>query len=209
MNIDTFTIAFQDGSEFEASYGHFVFQTHEPHSLVLTSGKIVACDPFVFNDVFTPFEITVAPGEYPVVLSIAYLPKNSDQRVACAMIRFQERMPVRFSMALTAGQNLDDLPEGDFHGYGVDSGTGCFVDVHNVRMFDEADADQLIAELAKTYVHTWSWADLLLNPATGGNLAAFSSGFGDGGYASYFGYDEGGDLVCLVTDFGLFDGRDG
>ena len=111
-------------------------------------------------------------------------------------------------MALTAGQSLDDLPEGDFHGYGVDSGTGCFVDVDTVRLFDEADADQLIAELAKTYVHTWSWANLVVNPATGGNLAAFSSGFGDGGYPSYFGYDGSGCLVCLVTDFGLFNSED-
>jgi len=34
-----------------------------------------------------------------------------------------------------------------------------------------------------------------------GNCVAFSSGWGDGVYASYFGYSTAHDVVCLVTDF--------
>jgi Protein of unknown function (DUF4241) len=33
----------------------------------------------------------------------------------------------------------------------------------------------------------------------------FSSGFGDGYYASYFGYDGEGELVALMTDFLVVD----
>ena len=205
MNVRSFTTAFRDGAKFEASYGEFVFQTQEPCSLLLTSGKIVACDPFFLNDEVSPFSISVAPGEYPVVLSIAHVPKNSDQRVSCAMIQFQKKSPVRFSMALTAGQSLDDLRAGHFYGYGVDAGTGCFTDADNVRLFEDPDGDHLLEELERTYVHTWSWANLSVNPATGGNIVAFSSGFGDDVYPSYFGYDERADLVCLVTDFMIFD----
>jgi hypothetical protein len=36
-----------------------------------------------------------------------------------------------------------------------------------------------------------------------GNLIAFSSGWGDGGYPSFFGYDSHDHLACLVTDFGV------
>ena len=34
-------------------------------------------------------------------------------------------------------------------------------------------------------------------------MVAFSSGFGDGRYASYWGFDEENNLTCLVTDFGV------
>jgi len=33
----------------------------------------------------------------------------------------------------------------------------------------------------------------------------FSSGFGDGFYASYFGLDASGEVVALVTDFAVVD----
>jgi hypothetical protein len=35
------------------------------------------------------------------------------------------------------------------------------------------------------------------------DVALFASGLGDGMYASYWGWSKG-ELVCLVTDFGLF-----
>ncbi len=35
------------------------------------------------------------------------------------------------------------------------------------------------------------------------NVIAFSSGWGDGIYPTYFGYDEQGNVVCAVTDFQL------
>ena len=40
--------------------------------------------------------------------------------------------------------------------------------------------------------------------ATEANLIAFSSGWGDGGYASFWGYDEKDNITSLVTDFALF-----
>jgi hypothetical protein len=43
----------------------------------------------------------------------------------------------------------------------------------------------------------------ILDPETGANIIAFSSGDGDGCYASYFGLAADGSAACLVTDFGL------
>jgi hypothetical protein len=43
----------------------------------------------------------------------------------------------------------------------------------------------------------------VLDPETGANIVAFSSGDGDGCYASYFGLAADGSAACLVTDFGL------
>jgi hypothetical protein len=36
-----------------------------------------------------------------------------------------------------------------------------------------------------------------------GNLIAFSSGYGDGAYATYAGYNANGELCAVVTDFGV------
>ena len=44
-------------------------------------------------------------------------------------------------------------------------------------------------------------ATVTVQGGAGGNLIAFSSGWGDGSYASFFGYDAHDNLVCLVTDF--------
>lgn len=33
------------------------------------------------------------------------------------------------------------------------------------------------------------------------SIAMFSSGWGDESYPSFWGYDENGEVACLVTDF--------
>lgn len=72
------------------------------------------------------------------------------------------------------------------------------------RMNDESYSEALIAEMEKTYVHTWSWANLEMDTETNANVIMFSSGLGDGCYASYFGFDEEHNPMMLVTDFVIF-----
>jgi len=62
-----------------------IFQTG---NLVLTSGKIVACDGLIPS--IEPFSETVEPGSYPVILSMAQV-GNKQPRVACAMLRIKEK----------------------------------------------------------------------------------------------------------------------
>ncbi|GEM_PF-2788441 len=59
----------------------------------------------------------------------------------------------------------------------------------------------LQAAAKPVYIHTREWADFQLEDETGLNVVYFTSGFGDGLYPSYWGYDGAGDLACLVTDF--------
>ena len=70
---------------------------------------------------------------------------------------------------------------------------------------DESDQfyDRLDAMQDKTYLPTWSWADLIVDETTGANIIAFSSGWGDGCYPSYWGYNAANQRVALVTDFGV------
>src|SRR5262249_29187013 len=93
--------------------------------LVLLSGELVACDPFVSPETGA-FKISLPRGNFPVILSVAHV--RADQRVAFATIRFNQTMPTRWQMLTVGNQQLDTLKDGDYFGYGVDSGTGCFMD---------------------------------------------------------------------------------
>jgi hypothetical protein len=208
-----YTIQSDDGAEIVARY---TLHLHTIGELVVTSGHILACDPMFLFEI-PPFADTVPPGRYPVILSVAALP-SGDQRVACALLRLSERAAVRWEMATPQGQTLSALSPGEVFGYPVDFATGCFTDADAIATLEANEAtrmdvadeskqfyDRLDDMQDKTYLPTWSWADLIVDETTGVNVIAFSSGFGDGFYTSYWGYDAAGQRVALVTDFGVLD----
>jgi hypothetical protein len=116
-------------------------------------------------------------------------------------------------MATADGQDLTTLAEREFFGYSVDSGTGSFMDrdvadrlVAMSASEAAAFSERVVDEFLSHAVNTWHWANVRVDTSTGANLVGFASGWGDGRYASYWGYDAHDDVVCLMTDFGLFDG---
>ncbi len=171
--------------------------------LILPSGQLVACDPFMVPDT-PPFKLSMSPGKFPVTLSIAHI--KTDQRVAFATLRVSQTAPASWEMLTVGNQEVATLEEGEIFGYGVDSGTGCFMDLSTCRALAGRMAKQqnfyetLMAEMDKTYRNTWSWLDTELGE---GNLLAFSSGYGDGVYATYAGRDSEGHVSVVVTDFGV------
>jgi len=189
------------------------FYTVTMGELVLPTGRIVACDPLVGPDTHA-FARTVVPGSYPVALSIAVMP-TGDERIGFAMLRLSEAQAVTWEMALLPGEDLGTLEEGEFFGYGVDAGLGCFMDVEAQRsVLARWDAltpeqnyydDVLESELGKNYKATRDWTLHQPEPARPANVAVFSSGWGDGSYPSWFGLDASGGAVALVTEFQLID----
>lgn len=171
--------------------------------LHLPTGKLVACDPFCFLDA-EAFELPLPRGVFPVVLSIAQI--SNDQRVAFASIRFRNSTPVAWDMLTQEGQNTDDLKEGEIFCYGVDSGAGGFIDAGAAKDLDRKIAenadfnDEMMEAMERTYVSTWSWLNM---PIGKGNLIAFSSGYGDGAYATYVGFDADREISVVVTDFSV------
>ena len=135
------------------------------------------------------------------MLSIANI--ATDQRVAFASICFSKPVPSIWEMDRQE-QNVSLLEDGELFGYPVDAGTGCFMDASVGRALTQLMRDQdnfyetMIAEMDKTYRHTWSWLDMKFGD---GNVIAFSSGYGDGFYASYAGYDSDRHVSVVVTDF--------
>lgn len=211
MTLPDFSNLFAEGKEVATEIGRVVLRVRPAGDLTVTTGRVVACDPLVSPDV-EPFDRRVPAGTFPVVLSVAHF-EDDDRRVAGAMLRFAEGAPASWEPALRPGEEPSALAEGEVFGYPVDSGTGCFMDAETARLVlsgvDEEDfADALVGEMEKTYEDTWSWANVALDAEAGHNVVAFSAGVGEGLYASYFGLDEGGRVVCLVTDFSLFEFED-
>jgi hypothetical protein len=191
-----------------------VLTPYHAGKLVLTSGKLVACDPLVFPGT-DPFAANFIPGCYPIILSLARNQEKNNPTVVYAMLRLSEQVPVRWEMATRPGECLSSLKEREVFGYGVDSGIGCFMD---------ADAAQVLVDNnwdAETYEETltskldelleedrslgFMLANLCVDESTRGNVIAFTSGLGDGFYSSYFGYDAQDNIVNVVTDFCIFD----
>jgi len=189
--------------------GEITLTKMELGNLYLATGQIVANDPYICFET-TPFIITEKPGYYPVSISITHYKHtgSEDKRVALALLKLSDKKPVRWEMALTSentAEELEKLGKDEFFGYGVDSGTGGFMDKTVAeKLAAGAGAnvyDKIAKEFNASYVPTYSY---LLCSAIGGehkDFACFSSGWGDGCYPSYFGFDEEGNPCALVTDF--------
>ena len=87
----------------------------------------------------------------------------------------------------------------------ISEAIGAAADRSQTRFKQEFD-ERLNAEMDsnETRPPGQPWATIQVSNSTPANIIAFSSGYGDGAYASYWGYDAAGTLVCLVTDFALF-----
>lgn len=179
----------------------------------LPSGQIVAFDPFIGMEE-EAFTKQVTSGKYPVHLNIIRY-KNEDERIAFAMIKFSRKKVISWEMALQQEQRINELQDDEFFGYGVDSGTGSFIDKESLNTLlayekerQNEDSDYYIYlefedDLNKTYKDTRSW--LVTTIKDNASISMFSTGWGDGFYPSFWGLDENGEIACLVTDFLLID----
>ncbi|MCZ9874186.1 DUF4241 domain-containing protein [Brachyspira hyodysenteriae] len=92
----------------------------------LSSGKIIACDPlaYLYDDQVSPFIQTVKPDKYKVSLLII----KDEERIAISKISLSDNEPKRYELAVTGEEDLSQVEEGEFFGYPVDAGMGCFCD---------------------------------------------------------------------------------
>jgi hypothetical protein len=166
--------------------------------LRLPTGRIVACDPG-WATPGEPFTVAVPPGGYPTQIATAGYPGEYEgepphiEWVTGARVLISAEPTVAWEPALRPGEDARMLREGEFYGFGVDSGMGCFVDAAaagalagaNVAIPDDGRAGGVV---------------VLDDPESGGNLIAYQSGWGDGCYPVWIGRDAGGEVTCLVAD---------
>jgi hypothetical protein len=203
--------------EMENGNQNVTISTHQIGALVLTSGRLLAWDLFMIPDERYVFKKILNPGRYPVDISVADFHPAGHSRIACARLSISEGKTVRWEVA--AINNPDSESSEDIDNYGVDSGTGSFMDADAAQVLAplvwekqngsdrfESFCDKVMTEMEKHSLghSSASWANMRITESSEANVVTFSSGWGDGGYASYWGYDATGKLTSLVTDFALF-----
>jgi len=169
-------------------------------TLNVPSGEVIVSDLF-FGTLTGPLTRRVQPGDYPVSLSLISEEGQPWESVGAAKLQFSSNPPVSWELALLPGQDPNILMPGEFFYYPVDSGTASF----SSPMASDALSARLDADPGYLDEMTGSWGSIVPDPSSSLNVVFFSSGYGDGRYASYWGLDVVGDPVCLVTDFRLVD----
>ncbi len=170
----------------------------------IVSGHIIACDPGHIDEYGIPFTQTFPIGEFPVQLSIINV--EGEESIAFSRINFSEEPVAKWEFALLKEQSPLPVGGNEKHGYSTDLGAGIFMDEAASEFLDKSNLTDLDADLYKQmdahYRDNWKYAMYSFGAH---NLAAFTSGLGDGRYATYIGFEAEGKPCRLLTDFNLID----
>ena len=215
MNTPKFITSFHSNERLiEPLYGEVFFSVFNVGKLIISSGKVSACDPLC-NPPAESFMVCISPGEYSVILSLCHIPMINDCRTAYACLQLKDCLPVKWEIATCNNKEILASKQGISYGYGVDSGIGCFMDEEVGKLIDNSIyenefEDSLVAkisdELDKHKEHSWMRVNYYLDASKKKNVIAFSTGWGDGIYSSYLGFDDENNLAVIVTDFELLEG---
>lgn len=184
---------FVPGTIVEIQDKRLQLSVHRAGELRLPSGRVIAADPSSLEFDAEPFTVVVAPGTYPVSISLAtFLDDARHSRVCATRLDVSDRPTVRWELALRDGQEPLDLGDREFFGFGVDAGMACLLD---------ADAIERMKDV-------WLTLDGLVEPRyrtiDAGAMVVWSSGWGDGTYPTWIGCDAAGSVTYLITDMLLF-----
>ena len=184
------------------------------------TGTIFACDPLVELEDARPYLQTIPAGSYPVQICVVPSKKYGN-RYACVKVVVSKEKPVRYELGMAGTENLDEeLEEDAYFGFGVDAGMGCIADRQTQEMFkaywakrlaEDEDIDpynDLFCDLLEEnfqmhpkYQRTCGdWLNWTV-PESDCNLPLFASGWGDGYYPVYFGYDAQGKICGVYVHF--------
>ncbi len=200
--------------------GEMAVDTLEIGDVSLPTGEILACDPLVELGEAKAYIQKTPVGKYPVRIAVVPSEDYGD-RYACVKVEFSKNNPVVYELAVTGEEEkMDEAAEDEYYGFGVDAGMGCVADKKSQdeyikywnKLEEDGEADnpyddifeELLAESAKQfpkYQRTGGdWANWTI-PDTELNIPIFASGWGDGYYPCYFGYDEKGELCGFYILF--------
>ncbi|WP_181776961.1 DUF4241 domain-containing protein [Amycolatopsis pittospori] len=205
---DGFDDLFRDGLKVRVTLENrpeAIVEVAELGELDLPSGRLVAGDPSYGGSSAMPgpFLVTVPPGGYPVSVAKVRLTDDDGgeyRRIAAARVRVRAEPVVRWELALTEGDDPAKAKAGEVYGYGVDSGIGSFLDATAAPALPRLVGDSGEGPLMKLFENDGIGGAHLIRDG-GAAVAAFISGWGDGGYPTWIGYTDRGQVARFVTDF--------
>lgn len=188
----------------------------------IPTGEILVRDPFVYlnnSEDNVPYFQSVPVGKFLVEIC-AVVSEDDCARYAAIKINFTKEAPIRYEEALLGNENLDEVEKGEYFGFGVDAGLGTIVDKKVAESYiefqnnwyknnpDKNIYDEYFVKIFKKSYEEHpkyqrsggDWINWTI-PNTDYQVPMFQSGFGDGVYPVYFGYDKNNQICQLVIEF--------
>ncbi len=197
----------------------------------ITSNHVVVADPlcYVAMGKFMPtLEQEIPNGTYTAEISVCRS-RQAGLRICTARLKIKDAKAVRYELAKPVPETAANVSKDGtvWTGYPVDAGMTCFIDAKGAdKMGEWIDKwhkqnqgknhydDYFAAIFAESYEKFPEFqregGDFIewTNPDSSERMVMISSGFGDGFYQCFWGYDENGEICELVTplvDPDLFD----
>ena len=174
----------------------YTFQNKTLGQLNLSSGKIIATDPILLND-SEPFTKRFPKGSFPVDISIAN--KNI---VAFVKLTFSNKRIKNWKYALLKGEKDISITDTSlFYCFSVDAGVACLFDAKYLEKAKSLNKN----EWDKSFFLQKPKYESYISSSNNIEAAVFETGYGDGCYATFIGYDEKGQPSQLLIDFGIIE----
>jgi len=173
-------------------------------SIPVPDGRLVTCDPCITAADEPALSREVPVGEHPVFVALASIAADH-QRVIAAVVACGAGPITSWELGTTARDKPILGGVGEYTGFGVDSGTACFLSPSALPALievlcedDGRQEDPITGEL-----HPGKY--VLAAPRPGAlAVAAFESGWGDGTYPTWFGLAADHSPVVAMIDLMLF-----
>lgn len=187
-------------------------------TLKVRSGRLIAGDIGMSFQLSEPFVRRVAPGEYPVWVTIwgirgrGWLSRSDGMgdtpRAAYLSLVLAQETAVRYEFAATGDKPIDWQPDCPFDGLGVDVGGVGLLDAENLPLVqslpestDWLKLNDEGIERSPQCAGVAGRVHLPIQPPIEVPMA--ESGWGDGSYFSYWGLNAADKPVVLIVDFDL------
>jgi len=187
----------------------------------IPTGEVLARDPLTYmSRDQQPYFQKVPAGEYEAEACVIRPSGYGGAHYAAVRIRFTNRPAKYHEEALTGDEDLVHLKKGEYFGFNVEAGLACVCDVKVRDAFcdfvEEWERERPGDNIYEDYFSSLFVLNSRMNPRyqrNGGDwinwkipnteyrLPIFESGFGDGAYPMYYGYDARGKICQIVVQF--------
>lgn len=188
-----------------------LLETFEVGKLHLSSGQLVASDPLLTPDK-QAFTTRFPKGDFSTFIH----KERESNCIAYVEIVFNSQEVATWEMAVCEGQNIKDLKGEEIFGYPVESGMGCFMDFETqnllnaleLELFEKRGNDFL--GIYEEFFHQHFFTEngaidqfAFLKPYAHKpeNIFAFETGYGEGFYACYIGFNKEKTPLKIIAEF--------
>ena len=188
----------------------------------LPSGRLIVRDPLTYltDSHEKPYMEKCPVGCFTVDAAVVVLDTDDLDYYAAVRMRFNDSDAVSFYEALVGYEDIYRMNGGEYFGFQSDSGLACICDedahaafcdwIYEMTEIDpdfDLYRDVLEEVFLRSYIdhpehqrEAGDWASWTI-PGTDLNVVIVQTGFGDGAYPVYFGYDAAGSICQVIVQF--------